>query len=131
MFDTIKRIFRRAELPVKSIQDSALGLLTWSSEWEAWCGHHGTRDFFLTYDGSAEPSVAVRTYALRVLTNDSWLEQALIEARNEALSKYSSFYNPEILSLSLGALHFSVHPQRGESFDACSSLAMGILCYGL
>ena len=115
MFDALKRFFRRGEPPATTIQDSVLGLLTWSDECDAWRGHHGTRDFLLAYDGTAEPSDAVRRYAIRVLENELWLEHAWNEARKKAFSEYSPFYIPEIESLCIGDLHFSVHPQRGGS----------------
>jgi hypothetical protein len=49
-----------------------------------------------------------------MLSDSSWLGNALAHAKTEALKTNSSFYAAEIDSLTLAAIHFHVHAQRGE-----------------
>jgi hypothetical protein len=141
MFETLKRLFRRGKTPVSVVEDiprpvgsdafdrgsgigenlilgreryKELGALTWSADDDAWGGTYHDHVFLLGYDGTSTPSPEVRAYAVRILSDSSWLENTLAHAKAEALSSHSPFYAAEINALTFGTVLFSVHPQRGE-----------------
>lgn len=114
MFEMFQRLFRRGETPALVVDDPVLGKLVWSDDDASWFGTYRDVKFSLGYSGASTPAPEVRAYATRILNDSAWLADTLTQSRTEALAEHSACFAAEIQSLTLGTIHFCIHPKRGE-----------------
>jgi hypothetical protein len=97
---------------IKEIDDPELGTLIWSSDDESWKGRYSGIDILISYEkGLASPSQEIREYALAVLKDQTFLENALINGKENFVKEWPG-YDQEVNALKYSIINFYRYKSR-------------------
>jgi len=93
------KYFSKPPDPIKEVRHHTLGLMRFEDDDESWIGKYNEIEYLISYDKEELPNSNLLEYASNKLTNMTWLEDSLVQAKKKAKLEYNSKLELEIEEL--------------------------------